>query len=74
MKKFLIVATAAAGLAVGGCNDPAGQDALAAGAVGAAGGAVLGAIAGDAALGAAVGGIAAGTTGYIYSNQSRNYR
>lgn len=58
-------------LGLSGCAGmtPTEQRTLSGGALGAAGGALIGAMAGNAGLGAAIGGVVGATGGYIYSKQ-----
>ena len=72
---FVLIALGAGSLATG-CTGmtPAQQRALSGGAIGAAGGALIGGISGHAGTGAAIGGAAGATGGYLYEkNQERRY-
>jgi osmotically inducible lipoprotein OsmB len=63
LKTFTIMACLAATLTLGACGTRKGDAALTDGAVGAAGGALIGAAAGNPLAGAAVGGAAGATVG-----------
>jgi len=72
MKRFLLVAALA--VPVVGCSDmsPTQQRALSGTAIGAGGGAVIGAIAGNAGMGALIGAGAGLAGGLIYDQVKRN--
>jgi hypothetical protein len=76
LASVISVSLATAGFGTGCANmTPAQQRALSAGAVGAAGGALVGAAAGSAGTGAAIGGAAGAAGGYLYQkNQDRKRR
>jgi len=59
---------------LGGCSDmsPTAQRTLSGGAIGAGGGALIGAIAGNAGMGAAIGGAAGLAGGYVYDAHKRS--
>ena len=69
----VVTTTLAAGLllSLAACGDTTATRSLSGGAIGAAGGAVLGAIGGNAALGAAAGGGAGLIGGYLYDQYQR---
>ncbi len=67
MRRFTAIAAMLAALTLGGCATETGTRTLAGGAIGAGGGALLGAIGGNAALGAAVGGAVGVAGGYLSS-------
>ena len=72
---FVVMALGAGSLAMG-CADmtPAQQRALSGGAIGAAGGALIGGLSGHAGTGAAIGGATGAAGGYLYEkNQERSY-
>jgi hypothetical protein len=67
LASVLALSLATAGFGTGCANmTPAQQRALSTGAVGAAGGALIGAAAGNAGAGAAIGGTAGAAGGYLY--------
>ncbi|MDZ7698962.1 MAG: glycine zipper domain-containing protein [Deltaproteobacteria bacterium] len=68
MIKIVIALIVVSCLAIGGCAgmSETEQRALSGGALGAAGGAIIGAIAGDAGLGVAIGGAVGAGGGYLY--------
>ncbi len=67
MKQIAMAAVFTAALAVGACENPTANRTLAGGAIGAGGGAVIGAIAGNAGMGAAIGGAAGLAGGFLSS-------
>ncbi len=73
MVKFLMASILVISLAFGGCAGmtTTQQRTLSGGAIGAAGGAALGAIGGNAALGAAAGGAAGLVGGYLYDKSKQ---
>jgi len=66
--KSLTIALLVGSLGLGGCAGmtQTEQRTLSGGALGAAGGAAIGAMAGNAGMGAAIGGLAGATGGYLY--------
>jgi len=71
MKYLLLTLIAVTGLTLAGCGDTTGSRALSGGALGAGGGAAIGAIAGNAGLGAAIGGGAGLLGGFLFDQQQR---
>jgi Glycine-zipper domain len=71
MRLMTIALALIAELALAGCGDTTASRTLSGGGMGAAGGAVLGAIGGNAALGAAVGAGAGLIGGYLYDQQKK---
>lgn len=67
MKQIAVATVLTAALAVGACESPTANRTLAGGAIGAGGGALIGALAGNAGLGAAIGGAAGLAGGYLSS-------
>ncbi len=76
MKSLLLPAALATALSLAGCSgmSETQQTTLSGGAIGAAGGAVLGAIGGNAALGAVAGGAAGLLGGYLYGQHNESVR
>lgn len=77
MRRFFCLAVLATAVSISGCSGmtPRQQSTLSGGAIGAGGGALLGAISGGRpAVGAAVGGAAGALTGYILGDQGERYR
>lgn len=74
MRKYPSFLAMAVALALGGCADmsPTEQRVLSGGAIGASGGAILGAIGGNAGLGAVAGGAAGLLGGYVYDQHERS--
>jgi hypothetical protein len=71
MKCLLLTLITVTGLTLAGCGDTTGSRTLSAGALGAGGGAAIGAIAGNAGLGAAIGGGAGLLGGFLFDQQQR---
>lgn len=72
---LLTLPVAGSGILTGCTNlTPAEQRALSAGALGAAGGALIGGATGNAAKGAAIGGAAGATGGYLYERSQEEQR
>lgn len=65
MMKLVLALSMCGVLGLGACADPAANQTLAGGAIGAASGAVIGGLAGNAALGAGIGGAAGLAGGYL---------
>ena len=74
MRNILLASVLVVSLAFGGCSgmSTTQQRTLSGGAIGAAGGAALGAIGGNAALGAAAGGAAGLVGGYLYDKSKQS--
>jgi hypothetical protein len=72
--RILLASILVISLALGGCAGMSDtqQRTLSGGAMGAAGGAVIGAIAGDAGLGALIGGAAGATGGFLYGKHKES--
>ena len=71
MKTKALTVVAVAALVLAGCGQTTASRSLSGGAMGAAGGAALGAIGGNAALGGAVGAGAGLLGGYLYDQQQK---
>ena len=74
MKKSMIAASAVLGLSLAGCSGMSDteQRVLSGGAIGATGGAIIGAMAGSPGWGAAIGGAAGLAGGYLYDRNRKN--
>jgi osmotically inducible lipoprotein OsmB len=74
MTKIMMISILIISLALAGCSgmSPTQQRTLSGGAMGAAGGAAIGAIAGNAGLGAVIGGAAGLTGGFLYDQYRRS--
>ena len=71
MRKVMLVVPVVLALGVAGCGNTTGTRTLSAGAIGAAGGAALGAIGGAPGLGAAAGAGAGLIGGYLYDQYEK---
>ena len=71
MKCLLLTLIVVSSLTLGACGNTTGSRALSGGALGAGGGAAIGAIAGNAGLGAAIGGGAGLLGGFLFDQQQR---
>jgi hypothetical protein len=71
MKCLLLTLIVVSGLTLAACGDTTGSRTLSGGALGAGGGAAIGAIAGNAGLGAAIGGGAGLLSGFLFDQQQR---
>ena len=71
MRTISIAAALCAGLAVAGCGDTTTSRSLSGAAIGAGGGAAIGAIAGNTGMGAAIGAGAGLVGGYLYDQHKK---
>jgi len=71
MKFLPLTLTVVAGLTLAACGNTTGSRTLSGGAIGAGGGAAIGAIAGNAGLGAAIGGATGLLGGFLFDQQQK---
>ena len=71
MRALSLVAAICLSLGLAGCGDTTGERSLSGGAIGAGGGALIGAAAGNTAAGAAIGAGAGVVGGYLYDQHKK---
>ena len=71
MRAFSLAAVLCLGLGLAGCGDTTASRSLSGGALGAGGGAIIGALAGSTPMGAAIGGGVGLVGGYLYDQHKK---